>query len=139
MIDKERVLIKIDEMMGYLEELRRINPNSIKDYINLIEKRRACERLLQITIECIIDICTIIVKDLKLGIPEDETGMFDKIRKKGIISEKTKNNLDNMKGFRNILVHKYGDVQDELVFENLNKLSDFIKFKDEIIRFLKKK
>lgn len=139
MIDKERILIKIDEMMEYLEELKRIKPNKINDYKNLVEKRRACERVLQITIECVIDICTIIVKDLKLGIPEDETGMFEKIREKRIISEKTRRNLENIKGFRNILVHKYGDVQDELVFENLNRLGDFIKFKNEVIKFLKKK
>ncbi len=139
MIDKERILIKIDEMMGYLEELKGIKPNKISRYKGSIEKRRACERLLQITIECVIDICTIIVKDLKLGIPEDETGMFEKIRKKGIISEKTKKNLEDMKGFRNILVHKYGAVHDGIVFENLSRISDFIKFKNEIIGFLKKK
>ena len=46
--------------------------------------------------------------------------------------------LSNMKGFRNILVHKYGIVDDELAFEMLSeKLEDFEKFKDEILRFLK--
>ena len=39
-----------------------------------------------------------------------------------------------MKGFRNILVHKYGVVDDELVFEMLKeKLSDFDIFKHEIL------
>ena len=39
-----------------------------------------------------------------------------------------------MKGFRNILVHKYGVVDDELVFEMLKeKLSDFDMFKQEIL------
>lgn len=43
-----------------------------------------------------------------------------------------------MKGFRNLLVHKYGKVKDELVFENLENLDDFEKFKREIMDFLKK-
>jgi len=45
----------------------------------------------------------------------------------------------HMKGFRNILVHKYGAVQDELVFEMLSeRLEDFDKFKKEILDILKK-
>ena len=43
-----------------------------------------------------------------------------------------------MKGFRNILVHKYGEVDDEISYENLEKLSDFDLFKEEVIFFLKK-
>ena len=46
-----------------------------------------------------------------------------------------KNILKNMKGFRNILVHKYGVINDELVFEVLSeKLEDFEKFKQEILK-----
>ena len=43
-----------------------------------------------------------------------------------------------MKGVRNILVHKYGTVKDEIIFEIVSeKLGDFEKFKEEIINFLK--
>ena len=43
--------------------------------------------------------------------------------------------LSKMKGFRNILVHKYGIVDNELVFEFLsNELDDFEKFKQEILK-----
>jgi len=45
-----------------------------------------------------------------------------------------------MKGFRNILVYKYGVVDDELVFEMLSeKVEDFEKFKEEILSFLRAK
>ena len=47
--------------------------------------------------------------------------------------------LLDMKGFRNILVHKYGEVDDELVFENLSELENFEKFKEEILKFIKYK
>ena len=40
-----------------------------------------------------------------------------------------------MKGFRNILVHKYGVVDDELVFEMLSeKLGDFELIIKEILK-----
>ena len=108
------------------------------EYKSLIEKKRACERLLQISIETIIDICNILISNLKLGLPADEEDTFQKLENKKIISKKMADTLSNMKGFRNILVHKYGIVDDELAFEMLSeKLEDFEKFKDEILRFLK--
>jgi len=137
-MDKKRMLSKIDEMNSYLEELENIKPLSFEEYKNSIEKKRACERLLQISIETALDICNIIISDLKLGLPSTEEEIFQKLERKKIISPKMAKVLNNMKGFRNILVHKYGIVNDELVFENLSeKLEDFEKFKEEILKFIK--
>lgn len=44
MIDRERVLAKLDELDGYLTELRSIAPEQ------RVEKKRACERLLQASV-----------------------------------------------------------------------------------------
>jgi len=49
-VDRERVLAKIDQLNRYLNELRQILPNNFEDY-RKIEKRRACERLLQVSIQ----------------------------------------------------------------------------------------
>ncbi len=39
-----------------------------------------------------------------------------------------------------MIVHRYGEVDDELVFQNLkHSLSDFETFKKEILEFLKSK
>jgi len=119
--------------------LDEIKPSEYEEYKNSIEKRRSCERLLQISIETVIDTCNILLSNLKLGIPSDEDIIFEKLYSKKVISENMRNTLKNMKGFRNILVHKYGDVNDELAFENLSKLDDFVKFKEEILAFVNKK
>jgi uncharacterized protein YutE (UPF0331/DUF86 family) len=45
-----------------------------------------------------------------------------------------------MKGFRNILVHEYGHVDDMIVYEILqNNLNDFEEFKQEILQAIKMK
>lgn len=67
-MDHERVLTRIDELDGYLRELHEIMPTSFEDY-KKIEKRRACERLLQVSIECVIDMCALIVAGFRLGLP----------------------------------------------------------------------
>jgi hypothetical protein len=48
MMDRERILARIDQLDTYLSELRQIAPADFKTYCK-IEKRRSCERLIQIS------------------------------------------------------------------------------------------
>ncbi|MEM2972453.1 MAG: DUF86 domain-containing protein [Candidatus Bathyarchaeia archaeon] len=137
MLDKNRILSKLDELDTYLNELESIMPKSYEEYVGSVEKKRACERLLHILIECTIDICTLMVKGLRLGLPTEEGDLFEKLRQKGIISKQMERKLKAMRGFRNILVHRYGGVDDKLVFENLKKTNDFKDFRKEIVDYLK--
>lgn len=138
-MDKERILSKFKELEEYLEELEQIKPTDFEEYVNSIEKKRACERLVHVSIECTIDICNIIISELKAGIPIDEENTFEKLENRKVISKGMKDMLIEMKGMRNVLVHKYGEVKDEIIFEVISdKLQDFDKFKEEILKFLKK-
>lgn len=136
MLDKTRILAKVDELDSYLDELLQITPVDFKDY-QKIEKKRSCERLLQLSIECVMDICKLCVSGLRLGLPSEENDLFEKILKKNIITKKMYSTLKEMKGFRNILVHEYAAVDDKLVFRLIkDRLSDFRKFKKEILKVL---
>ena len=133
MMDRERVLAKIDQLDTYLSELRQVAPADLETY-RIIEKKRSCERLLQISIECVLDICGSIVAGLHLGLPQDEDDLFEKLDRASVISAELKNTLRKMKGLRNILVHDYGTVNDEAVFNVVqNRLGDFKAFKREIL------
>ena len=139
MLDKERVLAKIDELEGYLRELEQVKPASREEY-KKIEKKRSSERLLQLSVECMIDICALMVTGLRLGLPSEEDDLFERLQEAGIISPLMKETLRKMKAFRNILVHEYGRIDDQLVYEILqNKLGDFEIFKQEILEVLRHK
>ncbi|RCK76506.1 MAG: hypothetical protein IGBAC_0868 [Ignavibacteriae bacterium] len=136
MIDKQRILAKIDELDKYLYEIQSIAPKDFEDF-KRIEIKRSSERLLQLSIECIIDICKIIVSNLKLGLPSEENDLFDKMEREKIITEEMALILKEMKGFRNILVHEYTEVDDEIVYSVIkNRLDDFKKFKKQIIDWM---
>ena len=133
MLDKERLLAKIDELEGYLREIEQVKPASLEEY-KKVEKKRSSERLLQLSIECMIDICALMVTGLRLGLPSEEDDLFERLEQAGIISALMKETLRKMKAFRNILVHEYGRIDDQLVYELLqNKLDDFERFKNEIL------
>ena len=139
-MDEERIISKFKEIEEYLEELDSIKPSNLEEYENSIEKKRACERLVQISIECVIDICNIIISESKFGIPIDEEDVFITLESKKVVSKEMKQILIEMKGMRNALVHKYGKVDNEQVFNAItDKLEDFEKFKSEILKFLKYK
>jgi uncharacterized protein YutE (UPF0331/DUF86 family) len=138
-IDRERILGKVAELDSYLSELRQILPKSFDEYVRSIEKRRACERLLQIAVEAVIDICAMLVQGLRLGLPAEEDDVFEKLAQHGVLSQKMVETLRRMKGFRNILVHEYGRVDDRIVFDvAVNRLGDFEDFKREVLAALQK-
>jgi uncharacterized protein YutE (UPF0331/DUF86 family) len=104
MLDRERILTRIDGLDGYLRELRTIAPATFEEYTT-IEKRHACERLLQVSIECVIDISSLLVTGLRLGLPAEEDDLFEKLAQAGIISHTMRETLRRMKGLRNIAEH----------------------------------
>ncbi len=91
-------------------------------------------------IECVIDICKILVSGMRLGLPADESDLFIKLSKKGVFSKTIMDELRRMQGFRNILVHEYASVDDELVFNYVNtRLVDFEDFRAMVLKVLKKR
>jgi uncharacterized protein YutE (UPF0331/DUF86 family) len=136
-IDRDRLLAKLDELDGYLGELRSIAPARFEEYLR-VEKKRACERLVQMSVEAVIDACALLVTGLRLGLPGDEDDLFDKLVRRAVISTPMADTLRRMKGLRNLLVHEYGRVNDEIVFDAArHHLGDFDAFKREILTFLR--
>ena len=55
----------------------------------------------------------------------------------GVFAPGMRQNLKTMKGFRNIVVHRYGATDDALAFSILTEyIGDFALFRQEVERFL---
>ncbi len=140
MLDRDRLLAKMDTLDGYLQELRQVLPATFAEYLASIEKRRACERLLQISIECVLDICGLLVTGLRLGLPSDEDDLVEKMRHAQVLSPETASLVKSMKGFHNILVHEYGGIDNAIVFKTSTvRMADFGTFRQDILRFINPK
>jgi uncharacterized protein YutE (UPF0331/DUF86 family) len=137
MVDRERVLAKLDALHGYERELGVVLPASLNDYKASLEKRRATERLLQISVECVLDICGLLVAGLRLGLPAEEENLFDRLEQALVFSPDLVRTLRAMRRFQNILVHEHGAVDDEIVFRLAFRLSGDVKlFTTEVTRAL---
>lgn len=137
-LDRSRIFSKLDEMIQYVKELRDMLPEEEEYQHNLI-KRRASEKTIEVAIESLIDVSAMIVSSQKLGLPANEENIFDILIENGILSKKRGEILKDMKGFRNILIHRYAHIDDVIVHHNLNNfLDDFYEFKDAIESYMSK-
>jgi uncharacterized protein YutE (UPF0331/DUF86 family) len=136
-MDESRILVKLDEIDGYLRELDEAVPGSLEEYEKDTVKRRASERLLHLAIEGTIDVCAVLVRELNLGVPGEEEDLFEKLSGQ-VLSEDMVDTLRDMKRFRNVLVHRYGTIDDDKVYHLLtHRLHDFWEFKKEVVHFLR--
>ncbi|NVO65984.1 DUF86 domain-containing protein [Methanofollis tationis] len=84
-------------------------------------------------IENVFDICAVLNTDLRLGVPGTDEDIVDHLIRHGALSRGMLKNLKAMKGFWNIVVHRYGVIDDALAFAILQEhIGDFAQFGQEI-------
>ena len=73
----------------------------------------------------IMDICAILVKEFRIGVPEDDNRVLEKLKKSKILKKKTIKKIIQMRGFRNFWVHRYREINDKKradeIFEEILK------------------
>jgi uncharacterized protein YutE (UPF0331/DUF86 family) len=99
--------------------------------------QRIIERTLQMMIETCVDIAGHIIADKGFRIPKSYADTFKVFSEEKILDSKLSAALGKMAKFRNIVVHHYDKVDAEIVVGIMkNNLTDFISYKDTIIRLL---
>jgi uncharacterized protein YutE (UPF0331/DUF86 family) len=127
MTDIELIAKKLAFVETSVAELRRLaQPDLIATDIR---ERRFVEHTLQIAIQAAQDVASHIVSDERLGEPRSNRELFDLLGQAGWLSSHDAAVLSNMVGFRNILVHGYGDVDLAIVGDVVqNHLEDLLGF-----------
>jgi len=127
MTDPELVAKRLAVIETCVTELRRLaDPEIIETDIR---EERFVEHTLQIAIQAAQDVASHIVSDERLGEPRTNRELFDLLARNGWLDESEAALLGNMVGFRNILVHGYGDVDLSIVRDVLeNHLDELLQF-----------
>ena len=128
---------EIEESVGLVEENL---PDEFEDFSKLGLVKDGIYKRMEYAIENVFDICAIINADLELGIPSDDSDILNNMVENDILDENLRNTLKRMKGFRNIVVHRYGRINDRLAYTiMMENLPDFQLFINEMEMFLQKK
>ena len=132
----------------YLQKL-----NELKDRIDFIEARltwkeeflsnrvlrKAIYKEFQECVEIVFDLVSMIARDEGFFSEDDYTNL-ERIKEKIGLDEKTALSLKKAKGLRNVLVHEYDGIIDELAFDSMkNFLPAIKKFYEGVLEWIKRK
>ena len=133
------IIRKIKELENNLIFLKQASFDINKDNLKKDMIRYwGIERGIQICIECVIDIGNIIISVSDNGKPSTYKETMIALTQIDVIPEKFSKKLSKMVGFRNILVHDYTKIDEDIIIHILkNELDDFIKYMDYVNKWLK--
>ena len=122
---KERTEKKIKEIESYLDNLISFKPETFEEYSADLQKRWACERACERIAEGLVDLAIFIIRVKEINYNEEDEKAFGVLLKNEIIDEKLCEKLRNLKGMRDHIAHRYGEVDDKIVFEAMsNEMED---------------
>jgi uncharacterized protein YutE (UPF0331/DUF86 family) len=139
MVDKELLSRKLSTLRSYVEELKRAEDITREKYESDRRAKAFVERYLHLAIEEVIDVANHIVSFHQWREPTGYRDLFTVLKEHGVIDGKDLALFQNMAAFRNMLVHRYEVVDDDLVFGAFkNRLADFERFITLITDWAKK-
>ncbi len=137
MVDKELLSRKISRLRSYTEALKSAEDIDWEKYKSDLRAKAFVERYLHLAIEEVIDIANHLISFFKWREPTGYRDLFQILKEHGIMSEKDLPTFQNMASFRNMLVHRYEIIDEELVFGLFKKrLDDFELFIKTVLNWV---
>ncbi|MDI6774735.1 MAG: DUF86 domain-containing protein [Verrucomicrobiota bacterium] len=136
---KKGVLIsKLQSLEETLNEIRLLGKVRADLLCDDWRTRRAVERDLQIAVETVIDVCQRIIALHHQSPAATSAQAIERCVQLGVLSGNVA--YEKMAQFRNFVVHRYDRIDVEILAEIVNnRLADFERFRDEVIRFYESK
>lgn len=138
MSNRDRICAKLDKLYSYYTELKSLSLISLEEYKSNAVYRRAIERTLQLLVECATDINNMLLKMNGEKGASDYFNSFIDIAESSIIPADFALKIAPSTGLRNILVHEYEEIDDEIVYRSISTcLIYYLEYMDLIIKYLK--
>lgn len=135
--DQEKMVKLVSELRRSVARLRELGKLSEDVFIKDPDKIGSSKYHFIVAIESAIDMCNHIIARNGYRVPEDYGDTFRVMGEVGAMDGDFAEELAKMAKFRNRLVHLYWEVDDEQVYEIIQKrLDDFKKLLDSISSFL---
>ncbi len=139
MDEKNKLNDKFRMMKGYVDYLKQHRNISLKELQENYTLRSSIERNLHLSIESSLDIGEVIIASRGYEKPKEYKDIILILGKKGVLPEKFAEKFAPVAGFRNILVHRYGEVDIKKLHRFLHEnLEDFDKFSKYIVKKYRK-
>ncbi|MHA1974036.1 MAG: type VII toxin-antitoxin system HepT family RNase toxin [Candidatus Hodarchaeales archaeon] len=121
----------------YLEKLKELNAIDLSEFQTNFDLQLMAERTFEVLTQIILDVCTHIVAHSNEPPPSSYSNCIETLSKLGIFNEEKTDIYSSMIKMRNLVTHRYGSVNYEILYHSLKKLEiDFVNFKNTILEWL---
>jgi uncharacterized protein YutE (UPF0331/DUF86 family) len=118
-VNRERIISLIGEIEKSLQLLKEFSRVEKDELLGDLKSLGSLKYYFITAIAACCDICNHITSKERWGVPDSYSGCFYMLKDHGIISADFTKKLVNMAKFRNLLVHFYGKIDDERIYEFL--------------------
>ena len=138
MTDPLIVRRKLNKMIEYLDQLEEVNQYTLENYLDNFFVKRTAERLIQLIVETATDINGHLIVSSGHKPPVDYYTSFIKLSDLQILDQKFAEEIAPSAGLRNRLVHEYEEIDDEIVYNSIQKtIKSYEKYIRKIESYLK--
>lgn len=137
---REEIYSKLEDLKKYVQFLRSYQSHRKDELRENYTLRGAVERYLQLALECTLDIGEMIISKEGFRKPDRYREVIEILGEKGILPRDFAKRFAPSMGFRNILVHRYAEVDlDELYRHLKHDLEDFNTFAKCVAKYIERK
>jgi len=129
----ERRLDRLNECLQKLEPLRQ---RPLAEFQADAYLRDIVERNLEVAAQCCIDIANRIITLENASRPADYYESLLRLGEIGVLPIEFAQQIAPLGGFRNILVHEYLNIEWNIVYDNLQRLAELLRFADYVRRWM---
>jgi uncharacterized protein YutE (UPF0331/DUF86 family) len=119
MVAEDVFVEKLRYIHRYTDDLDQMRGMSREEYLEDVVTQRAVERTLMNLVQACIDLARHVRSSEDLSPSGTAKQEIEALGNAGVISQETQTRLEEAVGFRNVLAHRYGDVDHEIVYEVL--------------------
>ena len=131
MVDKDLILAKAGSVKSHLNRVIEKRNVDLDSFIKDIDRQESILFNIQTGVQNCIDIAAHIISDESFGVPGSTTEMFYLLEKNGYLDNDLTQKMIKAVGFRNLIVHEYGRIELEQVYEiaqnDVNDLNEYLK------------
>ena len=140
MLDKEFIKNKINFIHKDLKNLAGFKAYSLQEITSNSYRHMVIERLFEKIIGDALDINQhIIAQNKEIEVPNDYKETFLALIKLKILPKKIGEEISKSAGLRNILVHQYRELNEQIFYKSIKScLRDYAKYCEYILRFIEK-
>lgn len=131
MADSSLILAKAGSARSHLKRVFEKRNVDLNGFLKDIDRQESILFNIQVAIQNCIDIAAHIISENGLGVPGSTTEMFYLLEKHGYLNHDLAGRMVKAVGFRNLIVHEYGKIELEHVYEiaqgDINDLNEYLK------------